>query len=117
MFDVTVLPTIAHDLGFTYPPDVLRVCEALADLSGTEKFRARFPHARLIESTADIMAARALGLPNHLKPFLLEEQATHIDYYCFNNHTPGVAVFAVHTIVADWPSVEAFLAWLRLELA
>jgi len=117
MFDTKRLPAIAHELGFTYPPDVLRAVEALADLSGTDEFRAHFPHARLVESADDIAAARVLGLPIQLKPFWLEEQAAHIDYYCFDNHTRGVVVFAVHTVVADWPSIDAFLAWLRQSLA
>lgn len=117
MFDTKRLPAIAHELGFTYPPDVLRAVEVLADQSGTSKFCAQFPHARLVESADDIVAARALGLPNQLKPFLLEEQSGHIDYYCVDNHTQGVVVFAVHTIVADWPSIDAFLAWLRQSLA
>ncbi len=121
MFDSTRLQTIARDLGFEYPRSFLLACDELAALSTTAPFQARFPQARLIDSVRDIRAAHAAGVPGHLIPFLLEEQPAHIDYYCFDKRVADeqcpIVVFAVHTLVADWPDIDAFLIWLRQILA
>ena len=59
----------------------------------------------------------AAGVPQHLIPFLQEAQPAHIDYYCVDKQASDaqcpIVVFAVHTLVADWPGIDAFLAWLR----
>ncbi|MBP7688074.1 MAG: hypothetical protein KA765_09205 [Thermoflexales bacterium] len=117
MFDSAHLQITARDLGFEYPRLFLLVSNELAALSATAQFQARFPRARLINSVSDIRAAHAAGVPQHFIPFLQEAQPAHIDYYCFDKrstdaHYP-IVVFAVHTVVADWPDIDAFLIWLR----
>ena len=117
MFDSAHLQTTARDLGFEYPLSVLLASAELAALSATAPFQARFPQARLIDSVRDIRAAHAAGVPQHFIPFLQEAQPAHIDYYCFDKRSADVhcpiVVFAVHTVVADWPDIDAFLIWLR----
>lgn len=121
MFSAISLQTIAHDLGFEYSRYFLLASDELAALSTTAQFQARFPNARLIDSVSDIRAAHAAGVPSNLIPFLQEVQPAHIDYYCVDKQASDaqcpIVVFAVHTVVADWPSIDAFLAWLRQSLA
>ena len=44
-------------------------------------------------------------------PFLIDPQPSHEDYYCLDQSTGGarVVVFAVHTTVAEWPTLAAWL--------
>jgi hypothetical protein len=64
-----------------------------------------------------VAVARALGLDGSLVPFACEPQPAHTDFYCCGPEGgPAVAVFAVHAVVADWPSYHAFLEWVRRQV-
>ncbi len=72
------------------------------------------PGSLLLSSVQELEAARAVGVPAGLWPFLFEPQEHHADWTCFEPGPVGVAVavFAVHAVVARWEDVEAWQAWL-----
>jgi hypothetical protein len=73
--------------------------------------------ARFIVSVDEIRALHRSGLPAHLFPFMKNPEPAHVDYFCIDVSSDEVegklVVFALHAVVAEWPSPEAWLAWLR----
>jgi hypothetical protein len=78
--------------------------------------RRLFPRARFIATDDDLRTAR-VHLPPTLLPFLVDPQPPHDDYYGFELSMAapeyGVAVFAIHTTVAAWPDLAAWLRWVE----
>ena len=110
-------PRLAEALGLSVPPAFWSAFEDLVALSRTPGFRRFMPAARFVRSLDEIRQARATGLPEDLTPFLLEEQSTHVDYYCLALPAAEagvrIVVFAAHAIVAEWADGAAFLSWLE----
>lgn len=107
----------ATALGLPCPRALMAVIPRLAAIQTTPAFQRRFPTGRLVAATDDLRAARQAGLPGHLLPFLLDQQPGQVDYYCIepspDEGEPAVVVFAVHALVAQWATLEAFLTWLE----
>ena len=97
--------------GFRFPPAFL----ALLDRP-PPALRRMFPHGRFA-LPEEVRAFRKQHGFKRLVPFLLDPQPRHEDIYCFDLETPapdvGIAVFAVHTTVADWPNLAAWLTWVE----
>lgn len=86
-------------------------CDAIADLMDTHAFRRRFSGMRLLRLSQDIRAIRE-QLPDAFLPFMTDSS----DVYAFDLGTRSgerVVVWNDHAVVADWPSFEAFVSWLR----
>lgn len=117
MFDAGRLHSIEQNMGFHYPPTFWAGFGELSGVAALPRFTEEFPQARQATS-ADVAGAWESGAPNSLVPFACVDQPTHTDYYCCVREgcQPGraeVSVFALHTVVADWPDFAAFIAWLR----
>lgn len=113
MFDIGQLHVTENESGVRFPAALWSVAAALKALAGMPGFAAAFPDARTA-TRRDIQEARTLGLPESLVPFACESQPAHTDYYCCGPESgPAVAVFAVHAVVADWPSFQSFVEWMR----
>ncbi len=76
---------------------------------------AVFPRARWVSPLEIPRIRRELGRDDWV-PFLIDPQPCHEDYYCLDLSTTEsrVVVFAVHTTVAEWPTVAAWLDWVKL---
>jgi hypothetical protein len=74
-----------------------------------------FPRARWASPEEMRRIRRELGRDDWV-PFLIDPQTCHEDYYCLDLSTggPRVVVFAVHTAVAEWPTMAAWLEWVML---
>jgi hypothetical protein len=74
-----------------------------------------FPRARWVSPEEVPRIRRELGRDDWV-PFLIDPQPCHEDYYCLDPSTggPRVMVFAVHTTVAEWPTVAAWLEWGKI---
>jgi hypothetical protein len=94
---------------FRFPP----AFHALLD-DQPAALRRMFPRGRF--TTVHDMRSFRKTEPR-LLPFLVDEQPEHQDFHCFDLATPAddprVVVFAVHTTVADWPNLSAWLAWVE----
>jgi hypothetical protein len=103
------LRAIEVAFGFAYPESFKRWLRA------PQRALQSFPRARLIDGVARIGELQGRVLSRALLPFLMNPEPAHDDYYCFERPKttaePAVAVFAVHTVVATWPSFEAWREW------
>ncbi len=117
MFDVGRLHAVEQECGFRYPPELWAAIDELAAVARLPGFAAAFSQARL-PTAGDVAAARGLGMDEAMVPFMCEPQRDFADYYCcardgVERGRAAVAVFAVHTVVADWPSFAGFIEWAR----
>jgi hypothetical protein len=73
-----------------------------------------FPRARWVLPEEMHRIRRELGRDDWV-PFLIDPQPCHEDYYCLDLSSggPSVLVFAVHATVAEWPTLGAWLEWVR----
>lgn len=112
-----VIRAIEAELGLQYPiaaPDMLT---ELSSIVGSTQHHAVFEHARLLVTSTDVIAQRgelgeSLIEGGYFLPFLIDENGEWPDIYGFDA-TGRVAVFCVHTIVAEWASPADFLHWVR----
>ena len=117
MLDIDQLRITERECGVRYPAAFWAIAPELQSLTRTPGFVATFPSARTA-TQRDIQEAGGLGLPESLMPFACEPQPGHTDYYCCGPEGgPTVAVFAVHAVVADWPSFRSFLEWVHHQIA
>ncbi len=117
MLDISQLRVTERESGVRYPAALWAVVTELQSLSGAPGFVTAFSDVRTA-TQRDIQEARERGLPESLTPFACDPQSRHTDYYCCGTDGgPEVAVFAVHTVVADWQSFESFVEWVRHQLA
>lgn len=103
------LVIVEQAYGFRFPPAFL----ALLD-DPPAALRRMFPRGRF--TTPGEMRSFRSTEPR-LLPFLIDEQPAHQDFYCFDAAAPAddprVVVFAVHSTVAEWPNLSAWLAWVE----
>jgi hypothetical protein len=112
MFDVENLHEIERVFRFAYPPAFWERRDELVGLTESERFRAAFPAARLIDTCDEICAAHEAepDVPNDLIPFLVVGGLPHTDYYGFQvprrRSTSGgelpVLVWCLHAYVHGW---------------
>ena len=117
MFDIGLLHTVERECGFRYPPELRAAVDDLAAVASLPGFAGTFPQLRAA-TAKDVLAAWELGMAESLVPFMCEVEPAHTDYYCCarggeERGQTAVAVFAIHAIVADWPSFAAFVEWAR----
>jgi hypothetical protein len=103
------LSALEAALGCRFPPSY----HALAAARLPASLERTLPRARFVAFADEVRAARRDRVPASLLPFLHAPQPAHTDYYCFDLSTgalePPVVVFAVHAVVAAWPSLADWL--------
>ena len=111
-FDKLIASVFHH--GLPVPHDLFDEFLALAQ---TQELNDRIGDAQVANTYQSSPDNHWCDLPDALIPFMWVRQPEHFDYYCFDTKSKtknecSVAVFAVHTVVHDWPSFQSFLQWL-----
>ena len=112
---------VESELGFSFPSSFRENYDHFVDLLATPDFTSRFGHANVAASPDVIRELMreldVLGCAPSMIPFMWQQQSEFRDYYGFDSLVKTaecpVVVFAVHTIVHDWPSFRAFLEWIK----
>ena len=107
--EITQLALFESALGSRLPESLQALLEEPPPELG-----AVFPRARWVLPEKMRRIRRELGRDDWV-PFLVDAQPCHEDYYCLDLSSPGpsVLVFAVHAKVAEWPTLGAWLEWVR----
>lgn len=104
------------ELGLIFLPQFYEFLNQLIILSTKPKFDHLFRNAHFC-TIDEIRYALENYISDGFIPFFIEQNATQIDYYCFNNLGASgantIIVFSGGSIVADWPDYPAFLAWIE----
>ena len=103
MLDINQLRATERECAVSYPTALWTAVDELQVITSTPEFLKKIGEVRSA-TPHDVYEARDLGLDHALIPFFCEPQPEHIDYYCCGCAGPEVSLFAVHTVIEDWPS-------------